>query len=141
MAPTDEKESAESRARSAAPTKVLNQAEDNLSGPISRLDLRGPSSQQPPSRLTPVPVPFTSGTLMRSQPPSEAPTTAATTSATATAPSQAASNLTRRTDIEVEKLLTGFHVRPGYGEKGRKVEVLSNFFQVRALGGKGKIIQ
>ena len=42
----------------------------------------------------------------------------------------------------LEKLqFTSFYVRPGYGSKGRPLEVLANFFAVRAKGGKGKIIQ
>lgn len=37
--------------------------------------------------------------------------------------------------------LTSFYVRPGYGEKGRKVVVQSNYFAVRnANNARGKII-
>lgn len=36
--------------------------------------------------------------------------------------------------------LTSFYVRPGYGEKGRKIMVQSNYFAVRAIGGRGKKI-
>jgi eukaryotic translation initiation factor 2C len=40
--------------------------------------------------------------------------------------------------------LTSFYVKPGYGNDGKAIDVLSNFFMVRAKGGrdaKGKIIQ
>lgn len=37
--------------------------------------------------------------------------------------------------------LTSFYVRPGFGKEGKPVEVLSNFFQVRARGERAKIIQ
>ncbi|KAK8865920.1 hypothetical protein IAR55_001068 [Kwoniella newhampshirensis] len=41
----------------------------------------------------------------------------------------------------LEKLsLTSFYVRPGYGEKGKHLTVLANFFQVRAKDGKAKVI-
>ena len=39
------------------------------------------------------------------------------------------------------KKLTSFFVRPGYGERGRKVSILANFYAVRASEGRGKIIQ
>ncbi|WRT64136.1 uncharacterized protein IL334_001065 [Kwoniella shivajii] len=50
---------------------------------------------------------------------------------------------TGATDVTetLEKLaLTSFIVRPGFGQKGRHLSVLSNFFQVRAIDGRGKII-
>lgn len=37
--------------------------------------------------------------------------------------------------------LTSFYVRPGFGKEGKSIDVLSNFFAVRAKGGRGKIIQ
>lgn len=37
--------------------------------------------------------------------------------------------------------LGSFYVRPGYGQKGKSIEVFSNFFAVRAKGGRGKVIQ
>lgn len=37
--------------------------------------------------------------------------------------------------------LTSFYVRPGFGKEGKSVDVLSNFFAVRAKDGRGKIIQ
>ncbi|BEI91628.1 uncharacterized protein CcaverHIS019_0404480 [Cutaneotrichosporon cavernicola] len=36
--------------------------------------------------------------------------------------------------------LTSFYVRPGYGKDGRALTVESNYFAVRAIGGRGKII-
>jgi hypothetical protein len=37
--------------------------------------------------------------------------------------------------------LTSFFVRPGYGEKGRQIEIESNFFAVRTLNkSRGKIV-
>ena len=38
--------------------------------------------------------------------------------------------------------LTSFYVRPGYGTRGRTIEIMSNFFSVRATdGGRAKLIQ
>ncbi|WVW82289.1 hypothetical protein I302_104295 [Kwoniella bestiolae CBS 10118] len=36
--------------------------------------------------------------------------------------------------------LTSYCVRPGYGSEGRPLSVLSNFFQVRAIDGRAKVI-
>lgn len=63
------------------------------------------------------------------------------------APSPAPSQNTTResrigelTTILEQTRLTSFFVRPGYGERGRPVEVSSNYFAVRAKGGKAKMI-
>ncbi|WWD17893.1 hypothetical protein CI109_102338 [Kwoniella shandongensis] len=53
------------------------------------------------------------------------------------------SNIGKTSDITetLEKLsLTSFYVRPGYGEMGKHLTVLANFFQVRAKDGKAKVI-
>jgi len=36
--------------------------------------------------------------------------------------------------------LTSFYVRPGFGKEGRPLKVNSNYFAVRSLDGRGKII-
>lgn len=37
--------------------------------------------------------------------------------------------------------LTSFYVRPGYGSKGHPIQIEANYFAVRAIGGKGKVVQ
>lgn len=37
--------------------------------------------------------------------------------------------------------LTSFYVRPGFGKEGRAMEVMSNFFMIRATQGRGRVIQ
>ncbi|WVQ85375.1 hypothetical protein IAT38_007540 [Cryptococcus sp. DSM 104549] len=45
------------------------------------------------------------------------------------------------TDVLERLSLTSFYVRPGYGDRGKHVTVLANFFQVRTKGGgRAKII-
>lgn len=59
------------------------------------------------------------------------------------ASSQVSSRVERASALTetIEKLkLTSFYVRPGYGNKGKNLTVLANFFQVRAKDGKAKII-
>lgn len=50
------------------------------------------------------------------------------------------SRLGELTTVLEQTRLTSFFVRPGYGERGRPVEVSSNYFAVRAKGGKAKMI-
>ena len=53
----------------------------------------------------------------------------------------APSQITAPTSGGKTQRLTSFFVRPGYGEKGRPLEISSNFFAVRSLGGgKAKTI-
>ena len=42
--------------------------------------------------------------------------------------------------LQQQLRLTSFYVRPGYGKEGKKLDVLANFFQVRAEG-RAKLIQ
>ncbi|WWC86242.1 uncharacterized protein L201_001115 [Kwoniella dendrophila CBS 6074] len=73
--------------------------------------------------------------------PSRAPSSARGDSARR--PPTVTSSNARNTDISesLEKLaLTSFYVRPGYGQEGRSLTVLSNFFQVRATDKRAKVI-
>ena len=57
------------------------------------------------------------------------------------APSAPPSQVTSRTSAGHTSKLTSFFVRPGYGERGRPIEIESNFFAVRTRGNaRGKII-
>lgn len=54
--------------------------------------------------------------------------------------SSAAVPSTTLTSKSETRKLTSFFVRPGYGERGKPVQIESNFFAVRAIGQRGKII-
>jgi len=57
------------------------------------------------------------------------------------APSAAPSQGTSRISAGNTSKLTSFFVRPGYGERGRPIEIESNFFAVRTRGNaRGRII-
>lgn len=43
--------------------------------------------------------------------------------------------------LQQQLRLTSFYVRPGFGKAGKPLDVLANFFQVRAKGGRAKLIQ
>lgn len=53
----------------------------------------------------------------------------------------AASEAGTLTDNLQKLKLTSFYVRPGFGKDGKAIDVLSNFFAVRPIDGRGKIIQ
>jgi hypothetical protein len=59
----------------------------------------------------------------------------------ATPATSAGSEVPNVTDKLEALQLTSFYVRPGYGEKGKKIVVQSNYFAVRnANNAKGKLI-
>ena len=63
-------------------------------------------------------------------------------SASASAPRPPGSDVGTVTSALQQQLrLTSFYVRPGFGSAGKPLDVLANFFQVRAKDGRAKIIQ
>ncbi|OCF55470.1 hypothetical protein L486_06954 [Kwoniella mangroviensis CBS 10435] len=107
------------------PPQPPDQASYNDGRNSSRHDDYGrasqPSGYNAPSRAGP---PFMAGSSRRT-------------------PATAASSRAGATDISesLERLaLTSFYVRPGFGSTGRHLTVLSNFFQVRAIDKRAKVI-
>ncbi|KAK4686283.1 eukaryotic translation initiation factor 2C, partial [Tremellales sp. Uapishka_1] len=92
--------------------------------------------EEPRSPVTSKPVSL-SEVRSQSEAPSRASSLAASTAVQKTSPAPEGTHLSEG----FERLkLTSFLVRPGYGNKGKAIDVASNFYQVRAQGPRAKII-